>query len=194
MVQVQEEFLSRRVLIFIAGQVYWKCQNSYIDERLNGQNRDSIFYQTNSVGSLYFAILKFELVKFFELSIIPAYYMSKQLSFESDVLRAAQGILRKFSALSGLHCFEGLPPPLDQPLLFATCKRPLPRVFGRRRGFPRYLWTGWKSTPYYGIADGTLQRWVIWFCKLKDGQTYRLSETGRLRKSFSAKIWERYKE
>ena len=182
---MQEEILSHRVLIFIAGQVYWKCKYSYIDERLNWRNRDGIFNQGNSVGSLYNAVLNYEPAVFIEFSTMLNYYMSRQLSFESDVLRAAQGMLRKFSALSGLHCFEGLPSPLDQSMLFTTSEMPKSRAFGRRYGFPSYSWVGWKSNPYYAdsVAHKPLQRWVIWFCKFKDGQTYRFSEIGRLRKA-----------
>jgi hypothetical protein len=184
---MQEEILSHRVLIFIAGQVYWKCKYSYIDERLNWRNRHSIFDQGNSVGSLYHAVLNSEPepAAFIEFSIILQYYMSKQLSFESDVLRAAQGMLRKFSSLSGLHCFEGLPSPLDQSMLFATSQMPISRAFGRRYDFPSYSWAGWKSNPCYdySVISENLQRSILWFCKFKDGQTYRFSETGRLRKA-----------
>lgn len=182
---MQEEILSHRVLIFIAGQVYWKCRHSYIDERLNWWNRDSIFDQSSPVGSLYSVTLTSESASFSDFSTILNYYMSKQLSFESDVLRAAQGMLRKYSSLSGLHCFEGLPAPLDRSMLFAPSAKPQSRAFGRRYGFPSYSWAGWRSNPDYdgSPASETLQRWVLWVCKFKDGQTYRFSDTGRLRKA-----------
>jgi hypothetical protein len=118
--------------------------------------------------------------------------MNRQLSFEADVLRPAQGMLRKFSIGSGLQCFQGLPPPLGRSMLFAKGIMPYSREFGRRRGFPSYSWTGWKSNPrYHGAVvyretwdpkgpNSGLHSWVIWHCVCQDGQIYRLNDIGRL--------------
>ena len=83
---MQEELLSRRVLIFIAGQVYWKCKWSYIDEKLNWGDQDSIVEKDTSIGSLYYALLNFEPAGFLEFSTMLEYYMSKQLSFQDALL------------------------------------------------------------------------------------------------------------
>lgn len=127
--------------------------------------------------------------------------MSRNLSFQNDVLRAAQGMLRKFSILAEVHCFEGLPPSLDLSLLFSCLPRPVSQAFGRREGFPSYAWTGWMCAPWYGnetmnsmrddkLANENrsgphsgLRGWITWHCRLEDGKSFRIDNVGRLRKS-----------
>lgn len=87
---------------------------------------------------------------------------------------------------------------------------PYSRAFGRRFGFPSYSWTGWKFNarypdavehtnyiPVIGNPDRVLARipkerilcsWIIWHCIFQDGQTFRLSESGRLFKALSLKV------
>jgi hypothetical protein len=213
---MQEELLSQRVLILIAGQIYWKCKHSYIDERFNWGSPGGLFDQYNSSGLLQMSVLTDgEEDLFPKFDIILGYYASRQLSFDSDALRAIQGILRKFSMLSGLHCFQGLPPPLARSMLFSKSKMPYSRAFGRRSGFPSYSWIGWKFNPRYPgpiecanyitvqskpepIArsepkNSYLCSWIIWYCRFQDGQTFRLSETGRLYKASPPKSEDRLK-
>lgn len=200
---MQEEVLSHRALIFIFGQVYWKCGRSYFNEKLNWRDRTSLLDQNYAKGSVYNWVFQGgDLADFEDFATILGYYASRQLSFEGDALRAAQGMLRKYSRLSGLHCFEGLSPPLKCSVLFRKNRTPYSRSFGRRPGFPSYSWAGWKSSPLYPdhfshatrglqqIEDNSghvtgpkLKSWIEWHCKFKDGQTYQFSRTGRLRKA-----------
>ena len=165
-------------------------------------------FSTQGVGSLYHTIFSMSEASFQTFSTILMYYMLRKLSYESDILRAAQGMFRKFSVLSGLHCFEGLPPPLERSLLFEKSSyftNPGLNNFGRREGCPSYSWTGWKSSSVYShflevsdicndkaVDDNSqtnsgLCGWIIWHCKLEDGNLYRISNTGRLRKSLLPK-------
>ena len=199
---MQEELLSKRVLIFVNGQVYWKCGYSYISEVYNLKGRP-IQDRANSVGTLAYAIMKDETAAYEEYSTLILYYMSRRLTYDTDVLRAAQGMLRKFSKLSGVQCLQGLPAPLDRSLLWAASARPYSRAFGRRRGFPSYSWIGWKSGPRAEDALETcenfvrdcdaeertaeakvqgIRTWIRWHCKLADG-VYSVDDAGNLKKS-----------
>ena len=200
--RMQEEIISPRLLVFIDGQVYYRCTESHYSEALNWPKKP-LHDQYSAIGSLQYEIFRGPKASFQEFSIMLTYYLVRKLSFQSDILRAAQGLLRKFSALSGLQCFEGLPPPLDRSLLFGKSSQ----VFGRREGFPSYSWTGWKSVSDYdysletrdgisndkNIEDNSaefnsgLRSWIIWHCRLEDGNLCRISDTGRLRKSLLLK-------
>jgi len=198
---MQEEILSNRLLVFINGQVYFQCPNDLYSEALNWPGRTLRGFQHSD--SLYSTIFSMSTADFGDFSTMITYYMSRNFSFQNDVLRAAQGMLRKFSILSGLHCFEGLPPPLDRSLLFQWSPRPVSRAFGRREGFPSYSWTGWRYASTYDLdlqrMDGIwndklvsenpsdpepgLRSWITWHCRLEDGKLFRIDNTGRLRKS-----------
>jgi hypothetical protein len=197
---MQEEILSNRLLVFINDQVYFQCSCDLYSEALNWPGRKLQGLQESA--SLYNMIFKHSLANFRHFSTLISYYMSRNFSFQNDVLRAAQGMLRKFSILSEVHCFEGLPPPLDRSLLFTRSPRPISRAFGRREGFPSYSWTGWMYAPQYcdleevdSIWDDKLvdenrsgpepglRGWITWHCRLEDGKLFRIDNTGRLRKS-----------
>jgi hypothetical protein len=107
---MQEEILSQRLLVFVSDQVYFQCPYSLYSEAMNwpGLNLQVL----NPAASLYHRVLQ-DPVSFTNFSILIRYYMSRNLSFQNDVLRPAQGMLRKFSILAEVHCFEGLPPSLD---------------------------------------------------------------------------------
>lgn len=198
--------MSLRLLVFLDGQVYYRCEYSHYSEVSNWPGKP-LYDQHAAIGFLYSSILLDSITNSEDFSIILNYYTLRKLSFQSDILRAAQGMLRKFSILSGLHCFEGLPSPLDQSLLFEVSTHSLRRGhgFGRREGFPTYSWTGWKSVSTYDYyldtrasisndkyieskpGESTLRNWIIWHARLEDGKLNRISYTGRLRKTLLLK-------
>ncbi|MCJ1307672.1 hypothetical protein MMC25_001320 [Agyrium rufum] len=198
---MQEGILSTRLLFFVDGQAFFKCAQGLVSERLNPPGRE--LQLIDAIGSVYFIIFAEHGDRFKDYSTFLMYYTSRKLTYQSDILRAAQGMLQKFTRLSGLHCFEGLASPLDRSLLFERQSAPISHDFGRREGFPSYSWTGWKHASVYnpsidtvkavlknGVVNeeasnssGILRAWIIWYCRLDDGKSYRIDDTGRLRKS-----------
>jgi hypothetical protein len=136
--RMQEEILSNRLLVFINGQVYFQCSYSLYSEALNWAGKQLPGFQHNSSS---YCMLLTESTEFRQFSMLITYYMSRELSFPNDILRAAQGMLRKFSLLSDSHCFQGLPPPPDHSLLFIRSPHPISRAVGRCPGFPSYITT-----------------------------------------------------
>lgn len=151
-------------------------------------------------ASLYRQIFGEDNAKFAHFSKMISYYTSQNLSFPRDVLRAAQGMLRKYSIFSGLHCFEGMPSPLDQSLLFRLHSKKHGTTCNRREGLPSYSWTGWKCnirwSPQVAHANvserhvndvviedpAELRTWIAWHCILADGSIHRINHSGRLRR------------
>jgi hypothetical protein len=193
---MQEEILSRRLLVFINGQVYYQCANGEFSEAQNwsGQRRPSSGLHV----SLYSTLLLYPDITFSQFSTMITYYTSRTLSFQNDVLRASQGMLQKLAMLSGARSFEGLPAPLDRSLVFELLGSPRNKQVDRRQSFPSYSWTGWMNAVRYDHRlespenisrddsidknDPVLRGWIIWHCTLEDGKVYRIDDTGRLRK------------
>jgi hypothetical protein len=155
------------------------------------------------------AILRRIGTDFGEFSVLIYNYTLRQLTLERDILNVAQAMLRKFSTLSGVHCFEGLPPPFERFLSFRRTPDREANALGRRKGFPSYSWTGWKSGFAYGqflletnrksryveadhlsvqFDQCRLRCWIIWYCKFKDGSIYRIDDRGGLTKSLPPKL------
>lgn len=148
---------------------------------------------------------------FDQFALIITYYTSRTLSFQNDILRAAQGMLHKLTIITGTHCFEGLLAPLDVALLFGIHK--LQHQVFRRDGYPSYSWTNWTSIIryHYALANdrkyticridkagdewredhGRLLRcWILWRCVSKNGKMHRVDGSGRLCKKLHLKVEE----
>jgi hypothetical protein len=99
---MQEEIISPRILVFIDGQVYYRCAKSYYSEALNWPGKP-LHDQVNCIGSMYHTIFaRDDNTDFQDFSTMLMYYKLRKLSYQSDILRAAQGMLRKYSILTGL--------------------------------------------------------------------------------------------
>jgi len=191
--RMQEEVLSNRTLIFVNNQVYFRCRRTEYSEELNWSGK----MDRGPQGSLQ-TILSDNTADFTRWTTLIYYYSRRKPSFVDDTLRAAQGMLRKYSIVSEVHCFEGMSPPFEQSFLF----KPLwEGPMERREGFPSYSWAGWTRQIYWGdmnlaklVTDHAslkahkeapnvrFRTWISWFCKLKDGNIYRINRTGRLRR------------
>jgi hypothetical protein len=104
-------------------------------------------------ASLYSTLLKGS-VDFGDIATILMYYGSRKLTFESDTLRAALGMLQLYSKLSKRHLLEGLAAPFEQSLLFRRYLGAMQQIAEHpRRGiFPSYSWTGWRQIIHWEIS------------------------------------------
>jgi hypothetical protein len=104
------------------------------------------------------------------------YYSERQLSYDSDALNAAAGLLRMLSGRLGSTMFQGLPRHgLDAYLLFFI--RSGKSEQKRNAHFPSYSWAGWKgpvqwfqhasfhiSSPFNEPVAWTRESaWIRWF-------------------------------
>ncbi|KAF2669396.1 HET-domain-containing protein [Microthyrium microscopicum] len=176
---MQEEILSNRMLVFINNQVYFKCQRNLYSEAMNAPDHQLVGF--NHSASLYEVLMRGH-VEFTDFSTLIMYYGYRQFSYESDALRAAQGMLNKFHLLSGVGTFQGLPLPLSRSMLFEAADFAPAIVNPRREGLPSYSWAGWKYVAdYSGVEheepvrdygqsalDSTLRHWITYQYRLID--------------------------
>jgi hypothetical protein len=148
---MQEEVLSRRVFYFINDQLYYRCEVDAYSEAMNAPGLPVVDF--NYGASLFSSLLKGS-VDFGDVATLLMYYGSRKLSFESDTLRAALGMLQRYSKLSGKLLLEGLTAPLDQSLLFLRYLGATQDVAvkPRRENFPSYSWTGWRQVIHWDIS------------------------------------------
>lgn len=76
------------------------------------------------------------------------YYYRRRVTYETDLLRAVTGLLKRLETQKNGRFHEGLPLPLDQSLLFKTLPssaRNQDGVVRRRSEFPSWSWTGWTA-------------------------------------------------
>lgn len=142
---MQEEVLSRRILFFINDQIYFRCQECTFSEAMNIPGQPLKNYNRNF--SLYPMLLT-NADGFSDFTYLILYYTARSLSHDSDVLRAAQGMLNRYASLNKIGLIEGLPCPLEQSLLFLKSgflKQGTNSLSFRREGFPSYSWIGWRA-------------------------------------------------
>lgn len=205
---MQEEVLSSRQLVFVNGQIFYCCGKSHYCEASNWPSRE-LYSSDRPIGSLLHTVAIDFTGDFDDFCLILMYYTQRKHSYPGDILRAFEGILRKFNTFSGTYHFEGLPVPLEKSLAFTTSgfdqsvQRP-----GRRVGFPSYSWTGWYGEIHYDeslkvnidiLTDFAAQErqhnsaprlrtWVNWHCMLHDRTVFHINDTGRLRRTVNLNL------
>lgn len=209
---MQEEVLSRRKLFFLNDQVFFRCQEATISEAMNTPGYP--LREFDGGFSLYSIMLVAD-DGFSDFASLIMYYTTRSLSHESDILRAAQGMLHRYSSLNKKDLIEGLPGPLDQSLLFSKYD-PLVRSVNslslRRDGFPSYSWTGWRSVAHWDVAlnsaaiipdsssnnsqltntsapEDVLSTWIRWHLICKD-DVFLVDSDGNRQPSTSSSINE----
>lgn len=161
----QEGILSRRRLVFTPTQTYFECQSCRRTASEEGSFSISRVYDIGVVkhSEALFANLEPDAISF---ERIVSEYLARHLTFESDRLFAAEGLLAELGALQpavgnlyGLPLFPFLfkhsPTPDTLRLIFGlafswhgfTVDKPDPNepdpVPTRRQGFPSWSWLGW---------------------------------------------------
>ncbi|KIW03942.1 uncharacterized protein PV09_04779 [Verruconis gallopava] len=143
----QEKHLSSRLLIFTAGQVFWRCRTSTFCE--------DVYLETSSESSTISRRLETSRIRNFmisqdsdphsRLSQLLVDYTTRQLRYDSDALDAVSGILSKFAPT--FTFFWGLP--IENMVESLYWHSPSVSVVERRPNFPSWSWVGWK-TPIHG--------------------------------------------
>jgi hypothetical protein len=151
LVSMQEEVLSRRVFCFINDQLYYRCEVDAYSEAMNAPGLPVVDF--NYGASLFSSLLKGS-IDFGDVATLLMYYGSRKLSFESDTLRAALGMLQRYSKLSETLLVEGLTAPFEQSLLFLRYLGATQHVAVKpqREQFPSYSWTGWRQVIHWDIS------------------------------------------
>ena len=162
----QERLLSRRLIVFTHGQMIWHCRKTICREDMSVED-SGIPYKPLSWLSLRPRYLGVDtgttwidgstettrhgstrLVRsatFGEYAKMIEQYTHRHMSYQSDVLNAAAGLLHIFSLCFKCGNLYGLP---ETHLDIALLWRPT-QPLQRRQGFPSWSWAGWKGRVAY---------------------------------------------
>ncbi|KAH8892717.1 HET-domain-containing protein [Thozetella sp. PMI_491] len=189
----QEKLLSRRLLVFSGNEVVWYCRRMSCREDMRDDdsggtapppdwlnlkpkwfNRDQKnqkqqhwvdgsvevdrFGRTHVVRSGTFA----------EYTKVVEQYTTRQLTFNSDILFALEGLLNIFEQSFGSKHVFGLPETLfDTALLWRPTQRLKRRVCANGSQFPSWSWAGWEGSVCYERplvlkrdGDGTVMQYT----------------------------------
>lgn len=186
---MQEEAVSLRRLYFVDGALMFQCQGLPFDEILD-QSKYTSEHQTWSLDKRDISELQ-ESMNFNAYATMIGRFKERVLTYESNTLRAAEGMLELYCSMKGEDHFQGLLVPLERSILFcsnseygsSSLSEPTKR---RRREFPSYSWTGWRenhvgfwtweydlyeeqtSESIMAIAKqtdglGSLRVWIVWY-------------------------------
>lgn len=162
--------LSNRKLTFVNNQVYFQCRESTSNnEAMCAPGRDATSQAPVSVlGLIFQPELKCD---FSDFAVLMGCYGARNMTFPSDTLRAAKGMLRNYFQLTNAEVFEGLPLALERSLLFYRDPASPTAVNVRRTNFRSFSWTGRNYVPVWRkfIEQGELECWIHFRCTLANG-------------------------
>lgn len=154
----QERLLSPRALFFFNDQVYFQCQRGLWSEEASlfagiKQLNPQLDPGLNILAGLVEWRQRIEEGNWneafrFYTEIIEE-YSEKQLSYQSDILKALEGLLTVLQERSGWSFIMGLPAELLGAALLWTPSHSVPQ---RRPNFPSWSWCGWTGSVKFRLA------------------------------------------
>lgn len=160
---LQEQILSRRRLVFGQHQMVWHCEAAYWPETFAIAEACDIPGIGIEIGDLPTRGQNppADTSAFQRYTSMLAEASSRKLGFEEDRLLCVQGILNVLSTDFPAGFLWGMPKDVfDSTMLFCASPFGDGAPYDRRRGFPSWSWTGWKTqvtcsvtSPYmYGFS------------------------------------------
>jgi hypothetical protein len=179
---MQEEICSRRLVIFINDQLYFRCEKCTWNEVLT---RDDRPLQDQGIQTAFNWAYKekpdINLLNSF--CTIIREYTKRTLTYQDDTFNAVAGLIRKLGIRFQSNFIEGIPFPLDSGLLFRAVRQgTFGQTLQRRIGFPSYSWTGWvgpmtwlglESQAYMSLLWMERSTFIDWYCKHPGSQVVR---------------------
>lgn len=142
----QENFLSRRLLLFSPDAPFFVCETRvYSEQGFQQLDPDSIHH--DCPGS-FFNIKSRTQMEVYLAAV--QHYSKRELTMEADFENAMKGIAKVFRhTMDGRPngFFQGIPTSLFDEIFCWRVAEHNPEV--RRLGFPSWNWQGWKQTPIF---------------------------------------------
>ncbi|KAI9728595.1 MAG: hypothetical protein M1834_007623 [Cirrosporium novae-zelandiae] len=159
----QEKILSKRLMIFTDEQVFFHCNEAtWFEDTILEKHDPDIQIQTPWYGHREWVKPRSNTSKFDKYGGLLDGYLHRDLTYESDILNAFQGILNALTPLFEGGFFWGLPTCLfDAALLWRTSHS----LKSRRPNFPSWSWLGWKqySIGYSELLHKSTASEIDWF-------------------------------
>ncbi|KAF1846033.1 HET-domain-containing protein [Cucurbitaria berberidis CBS 394.84] len=165
---LQELVLPKRTVIFINGQVYYRCQESNWSEETWAEKWIQCLDADDSNISRMPDPVDGFLPSIWAYQKLCEDFSTRNLRNDGDALRALAGVTRPMAA--GMDCImvEGLPGYyLDHFVLFVASHGDL----RRRDRFASFSWAGWEGRIMWPREN------FVWFNEKEDGTTERVQDT-----------------
>ena len=159
----QEGIMCQRYLIFTNQQVYWECRQAAFCEAIEepiedypdmtelpsfGRVLGSSFMERDEFRKVYCRLV--------------SDYSTRDLTYESDGLRAVSGLLRRLEISFGVGFVYGIPKDMMPEFLLWNHRPELntPQVVRRRASIPSWTWAGWSGFVEFKILTDRFQKAV----------------------------------
>ena len=159
----QEGIMCQRYLIFTNQQIYWECRQAAFCEAVEEPIKE--FPDMNELPS-FGRVLGSSFMERGEFSKVycrlVSDYSIRDLTYESDGLRAVSGILRQLEISFGVGFVCGIPKDLMPEYLLWNHQLQLdtPQVVRRRASIPSWTWAGWSGLVEFRISTERFQKAV----------------------------------
>jgi hypothetical protein len=181
--RLQEQYLSRRTLVFIKDKIYFRCRKRiWSEETCADQDpvaeKDEEEWNTNLVMMLQQDMDRgkdpWTIREYFVE--VASRFMMRNLTFENDAIDAMSGILHRISVIGQTPILHGVPERWLPEIMAFT-----PRQLRRRKGFPSWSWAGWLGEMLFRGDEGECQ-----------SQIYTISRTRGMRRVWApdGKAWK----
>jgi len=196
----QERLLSRRVLLFAEGRVYWQCCATTMSEEVDMESAISgraIDVESSPMQS--FEDMAVNPIEGYKNSVNQ--YTIRSLKHETDILAAFQGIGKLNGGFMGGQLIHGLPNThFDWALLWEPEDSCRPRKAKKGHPpFPSWSWCGWAERPTkytdqtFNALQDNLHDWLHEHCWINyyirdGGGNLRLVWDAKLHKSANEKL------
>ena len=180
---LQENFLSRRLLIFTPQQVYFQCHSTLwledvclegIADNATVALAPDFINQHGGNHKLYFKSPLLQHKNFDVYASLVEDFTARSLTFQSDALRAFNGISTILEDAWKTKFYNGIPPRyMESALLFGVEGGTGGAV--RRTEFPSWSWAGWQSAVNLWLRQHDVQfaLGLIWECIAAECLWYR---------------------
>ena len=157
----QEGIMCQRYLIFTSQQIYWECRQAAFCEAIEEPIKD--FPDMNELPS-FGRVLGSSFMERNEFSKVyrrlVSDYSTRDLTYESDGLRAVSGLLRRLEISFGVRFVCGIPKNMMPEFLLWNHRPQLntPQVVRRRASIPSWTWAGWSGYVEFSISTNRFQK------------------------------------
>ena len=159
----QEGIMCQRYLIFTNQQIYWECRQAAFCEAVEEPIKE--FPDMNELPS-FGKVLGSSFIERGEFSKVycrlVSDYSTRDLTYESDGLRAVSGVLRQLEILFDVGFVCGIPKDLMPEYLLWNHQLQLdtPQVVRRRASIPSWTWAGWLGLVEFRISTERFQKGI----------------------------------
>ena len=157
----QEGIICQRYLIFTSQQIYWECRQVSFCEAIEEPIKE--FPNMKELPS-FGTVLGGSYMKRGEFSKVycklVSGYSTRDLTYESDGLRAVSGLLRRLEISFGVRFVHGIPKDRMPESLLWNHQLELdpPQVVRRRASIPSWTWAGWSGPVEFSISTDRIQQ------------------------------------